>query len=58
MAPAVKVTVSEGGKESRAFKDALKVSIVASLYKIQVDWAKCIPKFHEIAEDCKLRKKD
>lgn len=36
----VKITVPVGGKESSAFKDALKVSIAASTYNSTVEWVK------------------
>jgi hypothetical protein len=36
------ITVPAGGKGSQAFKDALKVSIAASIYKTPVQWTKGI----------------
>jgi hypothetical protein len=36
----VTVTVPSGDKDSKAFKDALKVSIAATTYKTAVQWVK------------------
>jgi hypothetical protein len=36
----IKITVPSGGKASKAFNDALKVSIAASAYNMSVQWVK------------------
>jgi len=36
----IQITVPVGGKESDAFRDALKVSIAASAYSSAIQWTK------------------
>jgi hypothetical protein len=36
----IKITVPSGGKASKEFNDALKVSIAASAYNVPVQWVK------------------
>jgi hypothetical protein len=36
----VKIAIGLGGKDSKAFRDALKVTIAATAYNANVKWAK------------------
>ena len=36
----VKITIPAGGKDSKAFIDALKVSIAVLVYESKVEWVK------------------
>ena len=36
----IKISVPSGGKDSDAFKDALKVALAVTAYNTQVEWVK------------------